>query len=273
MSDSPNIKCFIYCALPCEAKALIEYFRLKQQTTISAFAIYSHNNLYLTVTGIGKSAMAAGVAYSQALFADKQTSVILNIGIAGHLHHHLGQAFLIDKITDADSLRCFYPPHVFSWANQKASLQTLSRPSPLYHQSDLYDMEASAFYETATRFTSSELVQCLKIVSDNTNAPLDNVKAKLATQLITEQLPSLDQLLAQTKLLAEQLYQADPVHYIELVERYHFSSSQRLQLKNLLLRYQVLTNTTEKMNFLSFDNAKSVLEGLNKTLQNTSYYL
>lgn len=70
---------FIYAALPCEAKPLVQHFKLKKAFTVQPFAVYGNDEICLTVTGAGKSAMAAGVAYTQALFAAVENPVL------GHL--------------------------------------------------------------------------------------------------------------------------------------------------------------------------------------------
>jgi hypothetical protein len=41
-------------------------------------------------------------------------------------------------------------------------------------------MEASAFFETASRFSSAELVQCIKIISDNPSQQIGRDKARIS---------------------------------------------------------------------------------------------
>ena len=95
---------FIYTALPCEAKALISRLQLKKNLHIRPFAIYTNAEICLTVTGPGKCAMAAGVAYSQAIFSNIAHPVLLNVGIAGHYDSSLGQMFIAEKISDKNTL-------------------------------------------------------------------------------------------------------------------------------------------------------------------------
>ena len=102
-----SYKIFIYTALPCEAKPLVEHFKLKKRLDVQAFAVYEHDTLCLTVTGVGKSAMAAGVAYTQALFNGVENPILINIGIAGHRDYAIGDLYLVDKIIDADSQKPF----------------------------------------------------------------------------------------------------------------------------------------------------------------------
>ncbi len=131
----PNThKIFIYTALPCEAKPLVEHFGLKKDVSVRPFAVYLSHDICLTVTGLGKSAMAAGVAYTQALFASVEHPVMLNIGIAGHKDHPLGGLFLIDKIIDVDSQKSYYPSLNVTPPCPTGSIQTSSKPQLNYDQ-------------------------------------------------------------------------------------------------------------------------------------------
>ena len=237
---SPGI--FIYAALPCEAKPLVEHFGLKKTTTIQPFALYCNQDICLTVTGLGKSAMAAGVAYSQALFASVEHPVLVNIGIAGHKNHELGSLFLIDKITDVDSRKSYYPPLVFKSPCRTASIQTVSRPQLNYDLQPLCDMEASAFYETAVRFSTGELIHCLKVISDNESSPAENIQPKQVASLIAAHIATIETLLAESSRLARMIIVPEPSLFEPLTQRYHFTVSEQGQLKSRLSRWAVLTH-------------------------------
>jgi len=233
---------FIYTALPCEAKPLVGHFNLKKDTTIQPFAVYFNQELCLTVTGLGKSAMAAGVAYTQALFATVEHPVLINIGIAGRKHHALGSLFLIDKITDNDSKKSYYPPLVFTPPCPTANLQTVSRPQLVYDREHLCDMEASAFYETAVRFSTGELIHCLKVISDNESSPAENIQPKQVTILIAAHVATIETLLAELNRLARLITVPESRLFGELMQRYHFTLTEQGQLKNRLSRWAALTD-------------------------------
>ena len=233
---------FIYAALPCEAKPLVEHFKLKKDTTIQPFAVYLNQDICLTVTGLGKSAMAAGVAYSQALFAGLEHPVLVNIGIAGHIGHAIGSLFLIDKINDFDSLKSYYPPLVFTPPCPTANIQTLSRPQIDYDPHYLCDMEASAFYETALRFSTGELIHCLKVISDNESSPAENIQPKQVAILIAAHVAAIETLLAELSRLAALITAPEPAQFEQLIQRYHFTVSEQGQLKNQLSRWAALTD-------------------------------
>lgn len=267
-------KIFIYTALPCEAKPLVEHFGLKKEVAIQPFAVYLNRDICLTVTGLGKSAMAAGVAYTQALFASAEHPVMLNIGIAGHRDHAVGSLFLIDRIIDADSQKRYYPALVFTPPCPTGGIQTLSKPRPDYDPLHLCDMEASAFYETAVRFSSSELILCLKVISDNKSSPVENIQAKQVAGLIAAHLGVIDSLLAIITALVEKIAAPEPMLFEQLLQRYHFTVNERMQLKSRLCRWQVVTGHEA----LEFDearlhDARDVLHWLKLRIAGTDFYL
>jgi hypothetical protein len=155
---------FIFFALACEAKALIQFFDLKKDLDTHLYSIYKTDDILLTVTGVGKVAMAGAVAYSLALFNSCRAPAIINIGIAGHKTYSIGKLVRVAKIIDDDTGKVHYPPIVGKNVADTAVLKTVSKAVIHYEADQLYDMEASAFYETAIRFSSSELVHCIKVV-------------------------------------------------------------------------------------------------------------
>ena len=267
-------KTFIYAALPCEAKPLVEHFKLKKDLSVRPFAVYGNDNLCLTVTGVGKCAMSAGVAYTQALFAPVENPVLLNIGIAGHRSHALGGVFLIEKISDSDTRKNYYPPQVFKTACPTGSLQTASRPQLDYDHPYLCDMEASAFYETATRFASAELVQCLKIISDNQLSPAENIKPPLVSALIAAHISALETLMAELIRLAGLITNPEPEWFAELIKRYRFTVSEQTQLKNRLRQWDCLTDFQAlEFDGAGFRSAKDVLAWLERHIGERAFSL
>lgn len=271
----PNThKIFIYAALPCEAKPFVEHFSLKKDVTVQPFAVYFNHDICLTVTGLGKSAMAAGVAYTQALFASVEHPVLLNIGIAGHKDHALGSLFLIDKIIDSDSQKSYYPSLLVKPPCPTGGIQTSSKPRLQYDKSHLCDMEASAFYETAVRFSSSELILCLKVISDNEQTGVGNIQPKQVAILISAHLVTVEKLLARAVELAELITIPESRLFEQVIQNYYFTVNERMQLKSQLSRWNLVTNHRP----LEFDQAilkcgRDVLRWLDVRINSTDFYL
>lgn len=253
---------------------MIDYYRLKKHTSFSSFAIFSNEDRVLTITGLGKCAMAAGVAYSQGLFPQQSNPAMLNVGIAGHQGHPIGALFLADKITDSDTGRSYYPPLVFSQPCPAAHVITFSKPQENYPELALCDMEASAFYETACRFSTGELVQCLKVVSDNDVTPVTQVQPKTVEALIQAQLPVIDEILRQLTTLAGQITEDVTPEFDRLSKRFRFSIHETQQLKKLLARWRLLQPGVEVESVIAVAaNGKDVLRLLTLTLNKTEFSL
>lgn len=271
-SHTPDI--FLYTALPCEAKPLIRHFNLKKNNEIQLFEIYSNKTIYLTVTGVGKVAMATAIGYTQALLSTNSFPVLINIGIAGHQFHQLGSLFLIDQMVDADSGKRFYPPLTFSFPCPSSIIQTASRPISNY-QDYLYDMEATAFYETATRFTHGELAQCLKVISDNEQSPAANIQPKCVEQLIAEQLPHISELIETLRVLASKLVYVRLDYFRQFTQNFRFTITEKHQLQNLLLRWSALNpgKPLIQPDHIQFHSGKEILLWLDQQLNETEFFL
>lgn len=236
-----NSKIFILTALPCEARPVVARFGLKKEMAYQAFSIYRNAEYCLAVTGLGKIAMAAGTAYTLALMNQCVDPVLLNIGVAGHRSHSLGEFFLAEKITDADSGRNYYPQLVCDIPCPSASFLTVSRPHDQYATECLYDMEASAFYDTAARFTTGELIQSLKVISDNEYSPAQNIQPKKVAEWIDGSLDVLEKLMDEMWALQRQIEIVEPEFYRYALTKWHFTKSEQSQLRSALQRWEVLT--------------------------------
>jgi nucleoside phosphorylase len=269
-----NYKIFIYVALPCEAKPLIEHFKLKKIAKIQPFAVYGQGELCLTVTGLGKSAMAAGIAYTQALFSAVAHTVFINIGIAGHKDYAIGGLYCVDKIIDADSHKNYYPPLIGKPICPSSAICTRSTPQLDYDHEALCDMEASAFYETAIRFSTGELVQCLKVISDNRLSPATDIQAKQVSLLIAAQLVTIEDFIKQVVEFSQLLVTPSTPLFEHLTQRYHFTVNAQLQLKAQLSRWAVLTdNQTLNIDEAQLNNGKEVLHYLEQQISQLAFYL
>jgi len=259
--------CYFFAALPCEAKPLISHFKLKKELSVTAFTIYRNGGITLTVTGLGKSAMAAGVAYTLALFPAPRLPVLLNIGIAGHRSYQLGSVFAAEKITDQETERKHYPQWVISPPCPTHTLTTVAQAQSDYASDSIYEMEASAFYETAIRFSSSELIHCIKIISDNQDNPCTQIKPDQVSQWIVDALPIIEKMRQQLNELAELNQSSNTDSYTEIITQWHFTSSEKIQLNGLLNKRSILIKD-KPLNLIEMpqSKAKEVLNYLREEL-------
>ncbi len=232
----------IVVALPAEARPLLDHFRLRDKQHDCAFPVYRNADMALIVSGPGKVAAAAATAVLARTKNKSSTAAWLNIGIAGHAEHAIGAGYIAHRITDNATGTSWYPPQILDLTIPTETLHTVDRPEEGYPAAALYEMEASGFYPTACRFSSSELVQCFKVISDNRVQTTTAVTAQLCTQLITARLADIEQLLAALSAKADEYSNWHTPHpdLEQLSGRWHFSVSQQHQLGQLARRWKVL---------------------------------
>ena len=231
----------IICALKPEAGPLQDHFDL--QPLAGAVPIY-HNpeaHITLTLSGIGKSAAAAAVARTHDHFKADRSHAWLNLGIAGHASLPLGQAVIINKVTDAASGQTWYPSRAFTTTLPARDLLTLDQPDNNYRE-ELFDMECAGFFQAASACATLELVQALKIISDNTAQPMDGVNPVLVSRLMKQNLPVIEEIMQQLLALSklqQRLHDPGP-DYHTLIRRRHFTVTQKHQLQSLLRKWRAL---------------------------------
>ncbi|OAI02742.1 hypothetical protein [Methylomonas methanica] len=265
---------FIFVALPCEAKPLIQAWRLKKLPQKQPFALYRNADIVVVISGVGKIAMAGAVAYAMAQFPDVAQPILLNFGIAGHRQQALGSCFLADKITDAETQRRFYPQLAFDAPCSTLPLITLSRADADYSDENLRDMEASAFYEIAVKFSSSELIHCLKVVSDNAESALEKINEESVAAWVQARIADVEHMIAVLTRLRESLPTSGSELYKQWLEQFHFTATNAAKLHMLLNRWQVLNRAaTFNLAETKAGNARELLAWLESQLEKSQYYL
>lgn len=224
-------------ALHCEAKPVIDYYRLRKSHADNAFEIYQGDDMLCLVSGIGKVACAAACGWAAARQREDASLAWINLGCAGAARHEVGSAFSLDKIVDADTGQTYYPVPVSPGPLPAAACMSLSRASKEYREDFLFDMEASAFMQSALRFSSAELTKSIKVVSDNRGHQTGKDRAA-TSRLIEKHIEDIDReassLLELNREVAARAITADD--WRRLNELAHFSQTQQNRLR-VLWRY------------------------------------
>ncbi len=259
-----------------EAKALITILGLERDQASSEFMEYSNSTmLRLIVSGMGKEAIAAAVSYlgkRQAL-EGAEIRAWLNIGIAGHRDAPIGSAWLGNKITDKGSGTSAYPPQLIE-GFQVGSVVTVEEPETLYPLTAAYEMEASAFYAEATKYSTAELVQVFKVISDNLENPISEIDLQTIPDLIAAQAPQIISLINGMSEIAvgHNSSQQLPSCYHEICSKIHLTVSQQLLLKRLCQRYKALGLEDElrRVTDLNASSARQLIQQLTECIDRIS---
>ena len=273
IDPAPSI--FVFCALACEAKPLIDTWKLKKLAQPAMpFSLYRNATRVVVISGIGKVAMAGAVAFTLASFKLERLPILLNLGIAGHYHADLGTLFLAHKIIDSETARPFFPQLPFAVPCATHSIKTYSKPCTDYETDALFEMEAAGFYEMAVKFSSRELIQVVKIISDNVESSLASINEATVYAAINTHLSILETLI-------EQLIGLQRSASIDAITRdshsfskqYHLSVSNGLKLTALLQRWLLLKGNIFDYTQAPSGTAKELIRWLEVELEKTDFYL
>ena len=231
------------CALHCEAKPVIDFYRLKKSQEANAFDLYLGDAMCCIVSGIGKLASASASAWIAARYRQQAASLAwINLGIAGAAEHEIGSLFCVHQVIDGDDGRRYYPAPATRDSCPGSACMTVSRPDEDYRGDCLFDMEASGFMHASLRFSSAELIKSVKVVSDNRHARTGNDRAQVSL-LLQRHIESID---AQARALMtlndeRAALVPDPAAWRRLTQLAHFSQTQKNRLR-VIWRYLMNRN-------------------------------
>ena len=190
------------------------------------------------------------------------------MGVGGHRSLPIGTIFAAHKITDDTSGRAWYPPMIFDLPCNSSEVRTLKSESHNYPHDEIIEMEAAGFYETASRYTSHELIHCLKVISDNEKSP--RLKYNAVPELLAGCLDKIDNISSQLMQLSCEQGQLNKPHpeMDSFLEKWAFTVTQTHQLKNLLQRWSVI-----KMHEKGFETAVNSCHNSKEVLALLSHIL
>ena len=190
----------IFTALYPEAKPLIQALSLKKRAAQTHYQQFlsEEGDLSLTITGVGPLQAAAVTASVLTDYDAGAQDQLLSLGTAARLTTCPASMYHVNKITEAVTMRDFYPDMLLNTGIPEASLITgakLLTAQDTWAQVDaqrdkksrqgttddaapgtladrlaaplLYDMEAAAIYQAASMFLGPHQMNFLRIVTDD----------------------------------------------------------------------------------------------------------
>jgi len=222
-----------------EAKPLVRLLSLRQQSGKPHRLFSNEQGVALCVAGNGKLAMAAATGYLAGLQQGQGAAPAwLNIGIAGHGQSEVGAGFVINRIEDRLTGQLYYPTPGLC-KTPGSALVTVDEPETDYPGNEAYDMEGSGFWLAANQYGILDLVQLFKIISDNPGQDVSQFRPEQVADLISAQQDDIVSLLSelQSRAGGHQRRHAMPAAFTSLIERLHFTATQRTQLRSLFRRW------------------------------------
>ncbi|PNR97214.1 hypothetical protein [Petrotoga sp. 9PWA.NaAc.5.4] len=164
---------YLLFAMKVEAEPFLNKLSLKKLSD-KPFEIYEDEskNVKIAISGIGKVNIAGATSY---LLKDIISPIfnyedfIFNIGICGSLNdkYKISEAVLCNKIKDYETKKNFYSDILIEHPLKEGTIQSIYTLDQKYEfLEDLVDMEASAFFQVASKFLYTHQIYVLKFVSD-----------------------------------------------------------------------------------------------------------
>jgi hypothetical protein len=177
-------------------------------------------------------------------------------------------------LTDAASGARLHPTRLDGPALEAVEVKTVDRPEADFDSEAAYDMEAYGFAATAIRFSTSELVQSIKIVSDNRKTTTAQWTASSVRDLIEPRIDVVARAAERFREIAADLapVRRERAESLALVaayrRRFHFTTSEGRRLRRLLQRWAALEPRARRgPEDVEGSSAAEVLDGLENRLR------
>ncbi len=243
-------------ALKTEAAVIREKYKMASAGQAGPYPVFKDvtESNWLTISGIGRVHAAAATMYLHHVSQAEPWTLWINVGIAGAKRGDYGSLFLVDKITERSTGHTFYPRPLISSPVGRSSLVTVDTPETNYRSEDLFDMEASAFFNIACRLSCQQLVIVFKIVSDGPNFDIRKLSSGKIYHLVSSNVDEISNIIFEMAPFMEKERKrlTVPIGYDSITQNWKFSQSRQHQLKHLLGRWQA---------FFPEKNPRSYLEG------------
>ena len=254
------------CALDCEARPVIDFYKLRSCPDVSGVKMYAAHDKQLIVSGMGKTAAAMAVGYLAAKTPAK--AVWINLGVAGHAEAELGSLFVAGKLIDQSTGYQAYPPLLFQKVFPVSNLLTVDKVKSVYPSNLMMDMEAAGFHQAAARFSPLELIHSVKVISDNSEQQHDKVNARQITDLLSPHMKAIDALVQNLSDLLVDVENVDLQNWLQSTwASVHFTHYQRKQFSRLMERWYALF-PEQDMADIPVNNAKQAIAYLEQRLSN-----
>ena len=258
-------------ALRAEAEPVIEYFGMSPVDSEEGFCRFGNiqSGIGLILSGIGRNNAATAVCHQA---CETNYAAWINLGTVVHYGLPLGAPRIAHKVHCVPTRRSWYPQFVFEIPCPTATVRTIDRISENFPTDDLYDTEASGFYEAAAQFSPHEMIHSFKVVHDIQAKAGEALPPGAISSLVEDNLKTFNSLIEPLQRLSAELSQrrVDPEELRELLHKLHFTTTQRRQLRRLLRRWPIICPQVKVTDWVisnGLTDANSVITSITEHLE------
>ncbi|KNY29948.1 nucleoside phosphorylase [Pseudobacteroides cellulosolvens] len=195
---------YIVTALMLEASPIIDHYKLKRDMSVHPYPVFANKDISLIVSGIGKVKSAIAITFLRSTYSSTANHIIINVGFCGARirKYPLGSLLLINKVTDLDTGKDYYPDVYAGYDLPKEPLACCSKPvthDNSSYEDNFFDMESAGIMEASYKFFNTHQVAILKIVSDFLTP--ENLDKQVLRGYINNNIPILDRIINELKQL------------------------------------------------------------------------
>lgn len=236
-----------------EARPFIDGLGLKADRSFNKIRVYANEKVILVITGTGVLKAAASLGFLLGRLTPKAGDIFLNIGVCGGNKKGI---FICNKVSCPDLERDFYPDMVYSSDFEEAELITYFKPQRQIPKGTLADTEGAALAQGAKAYFSSDRIFFIKTVSDN--GDFSSLTSKAVTGLVSEHFEGIMNFL--NSIPEEEEAPELTCEEVKETEKFHFTVTQNIMLKNLLIYYRLKGGNPLSL-LKSFNEVKTKEEG------------
>ena len=231
---------YIVCALSPEAKPLISALSLRKDPFACPYDTFfaEDSSVVMAISGMGTVAAASATTYLLTRFGFRpEKDFLINFGSCAGKEPGF---HLINKITDEATGRCFFPDMLYDLsscglpASSEKALVTVSKVvASLEDPNLLYEMEASAVFQAASRFIPPHRMLFLKYVSDSGTDDPKKITAAMLQEGAKQQVDKVIAVLKYLETIEEDDNEIDEDLFLNTFLNLKASETMRHELRQL----------------------------------------
>ena len=231
---------YIVCALSPEAKPLISALSLRKDPFACPYDTFfaEDSSVVMAISGMGTVAAASATTYLLTRFGFRpEKDFLINFGSCAGKEPGF---HLINKITDEATGRCFFPDMLYNLsscglpASSEKALVTVSKVvASLEDPNLLYEMEASAVFQAASRFIPPHRMLFLKYVSDSGTDDPKKITAAMLQEGAKQQVDKVISVLKYLETIEEDDNEIDEDLFLNTFLNLKASETMRHELRQL----------------------------------------
>ena len=252
-----------------EGQPIIDLFNLSNKRITNKLIIYYSEQVSLTITGIGKLNCIVSVVQTFYELKQERNNIWINVGLAGHKVLQIGQVFGVRKIIDKSSQKVFFPFNgKFDIPTQECvTLESIQNK----YCTKLQDMECIGFFQAASKFSTSELIQTIKIVSDNEKSSINFNDKKAIYRIISkhnELIKKLCKYLIDLRKIVFSEYDSQiNKEFVKIFKSSRFTFTETNQMKTLMKLHLIKKGNINKRDFKPEMNGEYNIKMMRKLLK------